>query len=86
MIKVICDRCENDCESNAYEIRVAPIHNPTPLYAFDRGDLKITDTIENFRFIVCQTCYKAMGFPNYFSVIRTKKLVFRKLDDNNETD
>ena len=77
MIQIICDKCGSDCESNAYEIRVSAIHNPTPLYALDIGDLKITDDNSKYRFILCQDCYREMGFPNVYQVCNTGKLVFR---------
>lgn len=77
MIQVICDKCGNDCERVAYEIRVSSIHNPTPLYALDVGDLKITDERKSYRFVLCQKCYRKMGFPNYYKVIEEKGLDFR---------
>lgn len=46
MIKVICDRCEKDCDRFGFEIRASLIHNPTPRRATDLGDLKITDKSE----------------------------------------
>ena len=77
MIKVICDKCEKDCDRNAYEIVVSAVHNPTPLYALDVGDLKITDEKKRYRFILCQHCYKEMGFPNYYMVTDGGELDFR---------
>lgn len=77
MIKIICDKCDVDCGRVAYEIRVSAIHNPTPIYARDTGDLKITDDNSRFRFIVCQDCYRKMGFPNIYKVCETGELVFR---------
>ena len=80
MIKVLCDKCGDDCDLNAYEIRVANIHNPCPVYPLDIGDLKITDSHEHFRFILCQRCYRKFGFPNIYEVTRTKELKFRNLE------
>lgn len=77
MIKIICDKCGVDCGRVAYEIRVSAIHNPTPLYARDTGDLKITDDNSRFRFVVCQNCYRKMGFPNIYKVCETGELCFR---------
>lgn len=42
MIKVFCDRCKKDCGRNAFDIRVGVIHNPTPMYFEDIGELTIT--------------------------------------------
>ena len=84
MLLVLCDKCGADCERNAYEIRVAPIHNPCPLYATDVGDLKISDEHKKFRFILCQYCYREMGFPNYYKAVDAdpnELLVFRERED-----
>ena len=80
MLKVICDRCGVDCARVAYEIRVSSIHNPTPVYALDVGDLKITDEKKSYRFTLCQTCYRQMGFPNYYKATDGEALVFRDKD------
>ena len=77
MLKVICDKCGVDCNRVAFEIRVSSIHNPTPLYAMDIGDLKITDERKSYRFTLCQTCYRKMGFPNYYKVTEGGDLKFR---------
>lgn len=77
MIQVLCDKCEKNCDNNAYEIRVSAIHNPTPLYPLASGELKITDDNSRYRFILCQKCYREMGFPNIYKVCETKKLHFR---------
>lgn len=77
MVQVICDKCNADCERNAFEIRVSLIHNPTPQYAFDVGDLKITDDHSRYRFILCQHCYRKMGFPHIYKVCETGALQFR---------
>ena len=77
MIKVFCDKCGVDCEKVAFEIRVSAIHNPTPTYALDVGDLKITDERKSYRFVLCQKCYRKMGFPNYYKAIEGDPLVFR---------
>lgn len=86
MIEVICDKCKTDCERVAYEIRVSSIHNPTPLYALDVGDLKITDERKSYRFILCQKCYRKMGFPNYYKVIEENCLDFRLNTDKENGD
>lgn len=80
MIKVICDKCGTDCERVAFEIRVSSIHNPTPIYANDVGDLKITDERKSYRFVLCQKCYRKMGFPNYYKATDGEPLVFRDKD------
>lgn len=80
MIQVICDKCGKDCDRVAYEIRVSSIHNPTPLYALDVGDLKITDERKSYRFVLCQGCYRKMGFPNYYKATEGSALVFRDED------
>lgn len=79
MIQVICDKCGADCERNAYEVRVSAIHNPTPLYALDVGDLKITSDNSKYRFILCQKCHRKMGFPNIYKVCETGELQFRDI-------
>ena len=84
MIQIICDKCGKDCERNAYEIRVNAIHNPAPLYVFDTGDLKITDDKSSYRFILCQNCYREMGFPNIYKVYETKELQFRDNKNSNK--
>lgn len=78
MIKIFCDRCGADCGRVGYEIRVATIHNPTPLYATDIGDLKITDQPAKYRFVLCEKCERAMGFPNFYEVIEDGVLTFRE--------
>lgn len=80
MIKILCDRCGADCGRVGYEIRVASIHNPTPLHAKDLGDLRITDETAKYRFVLCQKCYRAMGFPNCYEVIEEGKLTFREAE------
>lgn len=77
MIKVICDKCGIDCGRVAFEICVSSIHNPTPLHVMDIGESKITDEKKSYRFILCQTCYRQMGFPNYYKVTREGILNFR---------
>ena len=77
MIQIICDKCGSNCDRVGFEIRVSSIHNPTPLYATDFGDLKITDEKKSYRFILCQKCYREMGFPNYYKVVDDNKLEFR---------
>ena len=82
MIRVICDKCAADCGLTAYEIRVAAIHNPTPVHMLDGGELKITTEKVPYRFILCQHCYKTMGFPNYYEDVRERMLRF--LDSDNK--
>lgn len=78
MIKVICDRCEKECDRIGFEIRASLIHNHTPRCATDVGDLKITDKPKMFRFVLCQECYAAMGFP-HFGEGAEGKLYFRNV-------
>lgn len=77
MIRVFCDKCGADCDANAFVITVEVIHNPTPLYPTDFGDIKITDDKSYMRMCLCQNCYRGLGFPNIYEVTRTKKLKWR---------
>ena len=76
MIKIFCDRCGNDCDKCAFDVRVSLIQNPIPLYTFDKGDPKLTNDHSQYRFILCQKCSHEMGFPNIFKVQETGKLKF----------
>lgn len=67
MIKVICDKCGGNCDRTAYDIRIGAIHNPTPLNAHDRDELKITDDNTQIRFVLCQECYYDMGLPDIYN-------------------
>lgn len=85
MVKVICDKCEADCGLNAYALTVEVIHNPCPSYPLDVGDTKLTDDHTKMRFCLCQKCYKGLGFPNIYTVARTKKLKWREqLDEEDD--
>lgn len=84
MIKVICDKCGADCDLNAYVLTVEVIHNPSPSYPLDRGRLKITDDGSYMRMCLCQKCYRKLGFPNIYKVIRTKKLDWTETEDVQE--
>lgn len=81
MLKIICDKCGHDCDRVGYELRVAAIHNPVPLYPTDIGELKITDDTTQIRCVVCQECYKKLGLPNIYEVARTGEIFFRCEDD-----
>lgn len=67
MIKVFCDKCDKDCDLNAYVITVEVIHNPSPHHATDAGRLKITDDTTFMKQIYCQACYAALNLPNIYS-------------------
>ena len=77
MIQIMCDCCGSDCELNAYDIRVSTIHNPVPASYFDIGEPHLTDDATRYRFVLCQNCFRKMGFPNPYIVKRTKGLNFR---------
>ena len=77
MIRVICDKCGVDCAAVAYHVAVQPIHNPTPLYCTDLGDLKITDDNTRIRFCLCQDCYRSLGLPNVYIAAEIHELRFR---------
>lgn len=64
MIKIICDKCKNDCDLNAFVITVNVIHNPNPVRYSDSGDIKLTDDNTHKRFVVCSDCYHKMQMPN----------------------
>lgn len=78
MIQVMCDKCGNNCARVGMEIMVSVIENPTPLHALDTGDLKITSDNSKYRFILCQKCFREMGFPNPYVVCDTGKLDFHR--------
>lgn len=77
MIKMICDKCGTDCELNAYDIRVNVLHNPVPFRVNDIGEPHLTDDNTRYRFLLCQKCFRDMGFPNPYEVEREKALAFR---------
>lgn len=77
MIQIICDKCGINCDRVGMEIRVSVIENPTPLHALDIGDLKITSDHSKYRFVLCQKCFREMGFPNPYKVCGTGELKFR---------
>lgn len=85
MVKVFCDKCEKDCDLNAYAITVEVIHNPCPVHPLDvAGDIKLTSDHTRMRFILCQKCYRGLGFPNIYKTARTKKLDWRDLHDEED--
>ncbi len=77
MLKVLCDKCGKDCDKTAFELRVGVIHNPIPLDYSDEGDMRLTDTPDTIRFILCQDCYKAAGMPSVYKTTQEKKITFR---------
>lgn len=75
MVKVICDKCQKDCELNAYVITVDVIHNPHPYNVKDTySKPSLTDDTASMRFCLCQDCYRQLGFPNIYKVLRKGKL------------
>ena len=81
MLKIICDKCGSDCGRNAYELRIGVIRDPVPLAFDDAGDMKLTDTLDTVRFILCQNCYKKAGMPSVYKTIQEKKITFRDRGD-----
>lgn len=77
MIRVICDKCGVNCKRVAYHVEIQPIHNPTPIYCTDPGDLKITDDNTRIRFCLCQDCYRKLGLPNVYIAAERDELRFR---------
>jgi hypothetical protein len=77
VIQVLCDKCKNDCGLIAYDLTVGVIHNPCPVNIFDTGNLKITCDNTKIRMVVCQHCYRSLGFPNIHKAVREKKLTWR---------
>lgn len=76
MIKVICDKCGGNCDRTAYDIQIGAIHNPTPLYANDTGEAKITDDNTRIRFVLCQKCYSKIGLPNIYKTANSGMIEF----------
>lgn len=75
MILIECDKCGKAADRNAYEIQVASIHNPTPQYIGDIGNLRITDEPgSRIRFILCQECYRRIGLPNIYKCINKNRV------------
>ena len=83
MINLNCDKCGKDCGLNAYDIRVNIIHNPVPCNLNDMGEPHLTDDNTRYRMLLCQDCFREMGFPNPYTVQRKKKIIFR---DNKHED
>ena len=77
MIRLICDKCGDDCDLNAYDIRVNVIHNPVPLSSKDFGEPHLTDDNTRYRFLLCQKCFRDMGFPNPYVVAEGGLIKFR---------
>lgn len=87
MVNVTCDRCGKEHLSNAYDIQVTNISNPAPMNYADTSDLKITSEpmpTRYLRFILCEDCARKMGFPNIYTVHRTKELSFRDLSSSDD--
>lgn len=82
MVRIICDKCGCDCDRNAYDVFVQAIHNPAPLYYNDQKAATITDEPNtHVRFTLCQKCYREMQFPNIYSCMEKKKIVWRDEQD-----
>lgn len=84
MIQLTCDKCGADCGLVAFDIRVSIIHNPVPVCVKDFGEPHLTDDNTRYRFMLCQKCYRKMGFPNSYEVENGKPLRFR--DEAEEGD
>lgn len=84
VIKIICDKCGCDCIRVGYHVDIQIIHNPTPIFCTDLGDLKITDDHIRVRFCLCQDCYRSLGLPNIYIAERTHELRFREEDVSKE--
>lgn len=77
MIKMICDKCGNDCHLIGYDILIRVLHNPEPVSMTDTGYPSITDDNTSIRMVLCQDCYKKLGLPNPYTALRDKSLIFR---------
>lgn len=77
MIKLECDKCGADCGLIAFDIRVNVIHNPVPVYVRDLGEPHLTDDNTRYRFVLCQKCFRQMGFPNPYMIEKGKPIQFR---------
>lgn len=65
MMKIICDKCGQDCGLNAYDILIGVLHNPVPTSIKDTGRPTATTDSTHIRFTLCQDCYKSLGLPNF---------------------
>lgn len=86
MVKVFCDKCEKDCDLIGYVIAVEVIHNPCPVRPTDMGPIKLTCDNSRMRMVLCQKCYRALGFPNIYKTARTGKLDWRDIHDEEDDD
>lgn len=77
MVRMFCDKCGKDCDAVAFDVAVTGIENPVPLSIFSRGEPRLSCTNNRYRFMLCQTCYRKMGFPNIFKVMDDGELEFR---------
>ena len=77
MIKLECDKCGADCGLIAFDIRVNVLHNPVPSYVYDFGEPHLTDDTTRYRFVLCQKCFRQMGFPNPYMIEKGKPIQFR---------
>lgn len=78
MIKLICDRCGEDCGLNGYDVLVNVLHNPVPTSMNDVGDPQITDDTTSLRMLLCQHCYKELGLPNVYTASMKGTVTFRE--------
>ena len=77
MLRLYCDKCGADCDAVAFDVHVTGIENPCPLTPFSAGEPKLSCTNNRYRFMLCQKCYRKMGFPNIFGVMEGGELKFR---------
>lgn len=64
MIELKCNRCGENCGLNARVIDVRVVHNPNPVNFGDIGEIRLTDDNTHIRYMLCQSCYDELGFPN----------------------
>lgn len=85
MLKMICDCCGEDAKLCGYDVRVDLLHNPQPKGHFSTSiDPTITCDPKKMRFLLCEHCYRKMGFPNIYEANETKELTFRIGSENPE--
>ena len=86
MIKIICDKCGQDCGLNAYDILISALHNPVPASIKDIERPTATTDSTHIRFTLCQDCYKSLGLPNIYTCANSGNITFRDDNRNSASD
>lgn len=77
MMKIICDKCGQDCGLNAYDILIGALHNPVPTSIKDTERPTATTDSTHIRFTLCQDCYESLGLPNIYACASSGNITFR---------